>query len=270
MDNLLSNAISSIERLSTDAARANDVKNNVYVYHLPQRPHSAFVLRPGLSEPEEIEAPRIRNHELHRVSDIGTLIEALAPEASMIWVDFSDDRDPLGQLAITLVLDDDKRGENRATVRIRNAPEWIAMNELNGWLEPKQLRSKMIEKLSAHYGVGCKDLTTALSKVRFASGKVLTSDSSRRGNESLDASMTAEVSGLQEMPEFVFFKVRPFHDPLMVPREVCCMVDIDAPRGLIRLVPLQSGVESAIQTSLDLIQNHLREIEKAVVLRGTP
>lgn len=269
MDNLISNAIGAITRLATDAARADDPKHKVHVYTVPQRPHSAFVMRPGLSEPEELEAPRVRKHELQRVSDIGTLIEALESMSSMIWINYSDD-DADRPVTVVVVLDDADRGENRATVRLPYAPEWIAMNELDDWQEPKPLRLKMTEKLSGNYGAGCKELISALAKVRFASGKVLTSDSSRRGAESLDASMTAEVSGLQELPEVVSFKVRPFYDALLVPREVICLVDIDAQRGLIRLVPLQSSVESAIQSSLDLIETTLLKIECSTVLRGTP
>lgn len=170
------------------------------------------------------------------------------PPNTTIWV--AEER-------VTLVLDTNYRRENIGVMPMLKTEPFRKLEELamtKPWMEQKDfIRLLRIDLAGTLPPV---ELLDRVRKVKFENSQI-TSGTVARDRESMGREINSRVDTSAEIPETVRLNAKVFEDFREI--AIACAVEVDAMRGMFRLIPLPSELRSAITSILAIVHAEITE-----------
>lgn len=247
---MLAEFVKQISELAVKSAALNKV----------DLPGDRYALKNGDSVSFHDVPPEHRQHLVERIDDLETAAKSFAINAAAVSA-FHNDR------SIVLTLDSESR-RDRVTMPLKHSPQFKTLLSLGAELQPAQLVRLLRHDL---YGVVPDGLLPLVRRVDFKRRNDGSSNI-QHGKESLGKSIEAEISGAENIPEYVTMMAPVYDAPdLSQKYPVECSLDINAMAGTFRLCPLPGQLDMAIHAAHAFIHERLTDaIDQATVLYGSP
>lgn len=246
---MLAEFVSRISQLAVSSAAVSKV----------ELPGDRYALKSGDILTFHDIPPSRRDHWVQRIEDLETAAKSFAAGADVTA--FHDDK------SIVLLLDSVDR-RDQVTMLLNHSPQFKTLQSLGAELTPPQIVRLLRHDLHDVAPAGLLPVVRRVDFKRRNDG----SSNIQHGKESLGRSIEAEISGAENIPEYVTMSCPVYDAPdLSQKYPVVCSVEINAMAGTFRICPLPGQLEAAIHAAQDLIHNRLLEaIDSQEVLYGAP